>query len=134
MGVDTTKRLFFERGLHVFNDEGNHAVGEIGRQFQMVSPELTLAIFSCGSSEDLAGTSVDEDLSGMRKERPLLNMVVGDELEGVVLSVDGGFIVNRAIFEGEDCFCGDLYRRGRPGCYLHKQRSGRPGEINSRKP
>jgi len=74
----------------------------------MVGPKLTLAVFSCGSGEDLAGASVDEDLSGMRKERPLLNMVIGDELEGVVLGVDGGFIVNRAIFEGEECFCRNL--------------------------
>src|SRR6202042_1854970 len=95
-------------GRHVFNGEGNHAVGEIGWQLQMVGSEDFLAIFSCGSGRDLAGACVDEDLSGMRKERPLLNMVVGDELEGPVLRVDRGFIVDGAIFEGEERFCGDL--------------------------
>ncbi|MEI9969516.1 MAG: hypothetical protein WDM87_13175 [Terracidiphilus sp.] len=88
-------------GRQVFYDEGNHAVGEIGRQLKMVGPEHFFAIFCCGSGRDLAGASVDEDLSGMRKERPLLNVVIGDELEGVVLRVDRGFIVDRAIFEGE---------------------------------
>ena len=38
----------------------------------------------------------------MRKGRPFLNMVVGDEVEGAVLREDCGFIVNGAIFEIEE--------------------------------
>jgi len=89
-------------GAHVFYDERDHAVGEVGRQLKTVGSDLLFAIFACGTGRDSAAARVDEDIHGMRKERPLLNMVVGDELEDAVLRENRGFIVDRAIFEGEE--------------------------------
>lgn len=69
--------------------------------------DLLLAVLSGGAGRDLAAACVDEDFNGMRKERSLLNMVVGDELKGAMLRVDRSFVVGRAVFEVEKRLQGD---------------------------
>src|ERR1700721_3108216 len=57
---------------------------------------------------DLVNAGVNQDVHGMRKEGPFLNMVVGNEVEGAALRENGGFIVGGTVFESEECVRSDL--------------------------
>lgn len=91
---------------HVFGDDGDEAVGEVGRKFEVVGLDVFLAVFA-GSADGDVAVGFDEDLHGMGERRTLLDAAVGDEVEGVVLGVDGGFVVGGAVFVAEEGFGDD---------------------------
>lgn len=95
-------------GPHVFSDDGDEAVGEVRGQIHVILLHIFLAVLVGGADGDLAGAGVDEHVRGMGKGWTFLDMMVGEEMEGVVLGVDGGLVVDGAIFVFEDGPGGDM--------------------------
>ena len=79
----------------------NHAVGDVGRQFQAVGYDFLLGVLVGITHPDLARGTVDQDFHGTLKRRTLLHEVVVQEAEGTALRKYGSLIADRTVPETE---------------------------------
>ena len=79
----------------------NHAVGDVGRQFQAVGYDFLLGVLVGITHPDLARGTVDQDFHGTLKRRTLLHEVVVQEAEVTALRKYGSLIADRTVPETE---------------------------------
>ncbi len=81
--------------------DGDEAVGDIGRQVEVVFRDFLGAVFSGRPGGDIA-VSFDQQIHGRGKAGPFLNVMVADEAEFFLLRVKSGLVVNGAVAEVKD--------------------------------
>ena len=94
-------------GRTFFSSVKNHAVGDVGRQFQAVGYDFLLGVLVGITHPDLARGTVDQDFHGTLKRRTLLHEVVVQEAEGTALRKYGSLIADRTVAETEHEVVGD---------------------------
>lgn len=89
-------------GADVHNEWKAEAVGEIGGEVEVRLADLLLAVGGGGLVGDAAGGDVDEHVHGVWVGGAALDVVIAEEVEGGVLGVGGGLVVEGAVAEVED--------------------------------
>ena len=86
-------------GRDVLDHRRDQAVVEISRHFDVVGCNFVFAVFAGSARFHDSLCDVDCHIKRVGKVRALLNMSVGDEPKDIALGINGGFVVERSVFE-----------------------------------